>query len=112
MRDANDPTREAERFAMTNDPDEAHRLAVIAFGNNGSRGNHAVDVERDDPEAMEELANQLRAEAERAWERADALAELRDAELRAAVAARREQRAEASYERQAERERRRADGTL
>lgn len=110
MRD--DPNEDRRLFAVTNDPEDVYRLAVMASGHSGMRGNHAMAFDPDDPEVVRELAERLEQEAKRAWERSDALADLRNAESRADVASRHAARIEASYQRQADRERRRAAGGL
>lgn len=99
MRDENDP-REAARFAMTNDPDERHRLAVIASRNNGggSRGRRG-NREALTPDELREWAERVQEAARLAGERYVALRQLREAEEAAGVAQRRAQRAEASLRR-------------
>lgn len=103
MRDENEP-REDPRFAMTNDPDDVHRLAVIASRNNGggSRGR------RGNPEALtadelHEWIERVEHAAQLARERFVALRQLREAEEAARVAERRAQRAEESLQRLRER---------
>lgn len=103
MRDENDP-REVPRFAMTNDPDEAHRLAVIPSRDNGggSRGRRG-NREALTPDELREWAEQVQQAAQLARERYVALRQLREAEEAAGVAERRSQRAEEALQRLRER---------
>jgi hypothetical protein len=103
MRDENDP-REVPRFAMTNDPDDVHRLAVIPSrdsggGSRGRRGNREALT----PEELREWAEQVQRAAQLARERYVALRRLREAEEAAVVAERRARRAEESLQRLRER---------
>lgn len=103
MSDENTPS-EADRFAMTNDPDDAHRLAVSpfranSFGSSGRRGNREVLT----PEELREWAEQVQQAAQLERERYLALRQLREAEEAAGVAERRAQRAETSLQRLRER---------
>ena len=103
MRDENDP-REVPRFAMTNDPDDVHRLAVIASRNNGggSRGRRG-NPEALTPDELREWTERVQHAAKLARERYVALRQLREAEEAAGVAEHRAQRAEESLQRMRER---------
>jgi hypothetical protein len=103
MRDENDP-REVTRFAMTNDPDDVHRLAVIASRNNGggSRGRRG-NPEALTPDELREWTERVQQAAQLARERYVALRQLREAKEAAAVAERRAERADASLRRLQER---------
>jgi hypothetical protein len=103
MRDENDP-REVPRFAMTNDPDDVHRLAVIPSRDNGggSRGRRG-NPEALTPEELREWAERIQQAAQLARERYIALRQLREAKEAAAVAERRAERADASLRRLQER---------
>lgn len=103
MRDEND-AREADRFAMTNDPDDAHRLAVIPPRDNdgGSRGRRG-NPEALTPDELREWTGQVQQAAQLARQRYLGLRQLREAEEAAGVAERRAQRAETSLRRLQER---------
>ena len=103
MRDENDP-REVTRFAMTNDPDDVHRLAVIASRNSGggSRGRRG-NPEALSPDELREWIERVQQAAQLARERYVALRQLREAKEAAAVAERRAERADASLRRLQER---------
>src|SRR5438128_919101 len=103
MRDENDP-REAARFAMTNDPDDVHRLAAIASRNNGDgSGGRRGNREALTPEELREWTERVQEAARFARERYVALRQLREAKEAAAVAERRAERADASLRRLQER---------
>lgn len=103
MRYEND-SRGADRFAMTNDPDDAHRLAVTPSRDNvgGSRGRRG-NPEALSPEELRQWAERVQQAAQLARERYVALRQLREAEEAAGVAERRAQRAEESLKRLRER---------
>jgi hypothetical protein len=103
MRDDIDP-REAPRFAMTNDPDDVHRLAVIPSRDNerGSRGRRG-NVEALSPDELREWTEHVEHGAQLARERSFALRRLREAKEAAAVAERDAERADASLRRLQER---------
>ena len=103
MRDENDP-REVPRFAMTKDPDDVHRLAVIASRNSGggSRGRRG-NPEALTPDELREWIDHVQEAAQMASERYLALRQLREAKEAAAVAERRAERADASLRRLQER---------
>lgn len=103
MRDENDP-REVPRFAMTNDPDDVHRLAVIASRNSGggSRGRRG-NPEALSPDDLREWIEHVQQAAQHARERYLALRQLPEAREAAAVAERRAERADASLRRLQER---------
>lgn len=97
-------SRGADRFAMTNDPDDAHRLAVSPSRDNGggSRGRRG-NPEALSPEELRQWAERVQQAAQLARERYVALRQLREAEEAAGVAERRAQRAEESLQRLRER---------
>lgn len=103
MRDENDP-REVTRFAMTNDPDDVHRLAVIASRNSGggSRGRRG-NPEALTPDELREWIEHVEVAAQLARERYVALRQLREAKEAGAVAERRAERADESLRRLQER---------
>ncbi len=103
MPDDIDPC-EAPRFAMTNDPDDVHRLAVLPSRDNerGSRGRRG-NVEALTPEELREWTERVQDAARLAQERYEALRRLRDAKEAAVVAERRAERADASLRRLQER---------